>query len=205
MKIKIVIAVLSTISAVSVGSNIYQYNIQSASKQQLSDTQAQLDSMTKNYADLDAQITAMQEEIDSLNTSISDKQSEIDSLTQENNDLMSRVSVEDGVGDEADVEVEEPTESIVAVEPSESDKTNNAQPDVDYRVPNDFTYADGYWVDGFGYKYVHVDNHWEDEYGNRIYMEGYEEGIEYVDVPNNGEGREWSEEYLDALRAITVE
>lgn len=204
MKIKIVIAVLSTISAVSVGSNIYQYNIQSASKQQLSDTQAQLDSMTRNYADLDARITAMQEEIDSLNTSISDKQSEIDSLTQENSDLMSRVSVEEEP-EVIEEEVEEPTDSIVAVELSESDKTNNAQPDVDYRVPDDFTYADGYWVDESGYKYVHVDNHWEDEYGNRIYMEGYEEGIQHIDVPNNGEGKDIPEEYLEMLQSIKWE
>lgn len=102
-------------------------------------------------------------------------------------------------------EVEEPTESIVAVEPSESDKTNNAQPDVDYRVPDDFTYADGYWVDESGYKYVHVDNHWEDEYGNRIYMEGYEEGIEHIDVPNNGEGKDIPEEYLEMLQSIKWE
>ena len=205
MKIKIVIAVLSTISAVSVGSNIYQYNIQSASKQQLSDTQAQLDSMTRNYADLDAQITAMQEEIDSLNTSISDKQSEIDSLTQENNDLMSRVSVEEEVKDETDAEVEEPTDSIVAVEPSESDKDV-----VDASTPNPnelgigtFTYKDGYWEDEWGLKLIYVNGHWEDEYGGRLIMS--EDDIEYSHVANDGRGVDIPEEYLEILQSIQWE
>lgn len=204
MKIKIVIAVLSTISAVSVGSNIYQYNIQSASKQQLADTQAQLDSMTSNYADLDAQITAMQEEIDSLNTSISDKQSEIDSLTQENNDLMSRVSVEEEP-EVIEEEVEEPTESIVAVEPSESDKDV-----VDASTPNPnslgigtFTYKDGYWEDEWGLKLTYVNGHWEDEYGGRLIMS--EEDMDYSHVANDGEGIEIPEEYLEILQSVQWE
>lgn len=205
MKNKAVIATLALICIASVACNVYQYNKLNTSRQQLADAQAQLDNITSDYTDLDAQITAMQEEIDSLNTSISDKQSEIDSLTQENNDLMSRVSVEDGVEDEADAEVEEPTDSIVAVEPSESDKD---VVDASTPNPNDlgigtFTYKDGYWEDEWGLKLTYVNGHWEDEYGGRLIMS--EEDMDYSHVENNGEGREWSEEYLEMLQSIQWE
>lgn len=207
MKNKVIMGALAVLCVVSVGFNIYQYNTLNASRQQLSDTQAQLDNMTSNYADLDTQLTAMQEEIDSLNTSISDKQSEIDSLTQENSDLMNSISVEEGVEDEADVEVEEPTESIVAVEPSESDKD---VVDASTPNPNDtgfgtFTYdKDGYWKSQFGWRVHYVDGYWYTEDGGMLVING-DDGVEHADVANDGRGIDIPEEYLDALRAIQWE
>lgn len=120
MKNKALIAVLSLICVVSVGFNIYLYNVLNTSRQQLSDTQAQLDSMTKSYAELESQLTAMQEELDALNINMADKQSEIDSLTKDNNNLMSSISeLEESI-----VEVADNTESEEA---NKEDTTTSQQ------------------------------------------------------------------------------
>ena len=122
MKNKALIAVLSLICVVSVGYNIYLYNVLNANRQQLSDTQAQFDSMTSSYADLEAQVTAMQGELDTLNASVSDKQSEIDSLAKENVELLSSIS-------ELEASIEE-TKRIAeekAMETAKAEQTTSTQ------------------------------------------------------------------------------
>ena len=110
MKNKVIVGALAVICVVSVGFNIYLYNVLNVGRQQLSDTQAELDNMGINYADLETQIMAMQEELDTLTASISDKQSENDSLAKENSELLSSIS--------------ELEESIVAVVEDEEDETD---------------------------------------------------------------------------------
>ena len=133
MKNKVVITVLPMICIASVCFNIYQFNMLNASRQELSEAQAQLDNMTNSYADLESQLMAMQEELDTLNTSISDKQSELDSLAKENGELLSSISelesivnvVEDDTDSEDEADSTDVADTTTSVKSTETTQANN--------------------------------------------------------------------------------